>query len=142
MPLPPAPPPGGKKRPSSSDEGPAKTKPARNPVERGIVWGVIALLVIAGGMAVISDRGARRHYEASVENIRNAMRTADEARREVPVTELDGLVSGNPTREESEKGGITSRKLIWTSLVRSYDATVQWDETGSLMNFFTGKETE
>lgn len=142
MALPPAPPPGGKKRPNASDDAPAKKKPARNPVERGIVWGVIALLVLGGGMAVISDRGARGHYETTVNNIRNAMRAADEAREEVPLAKLDGMVTGNPAVEETQSGGIKSRKMIWKSLVRSYDATVQWDEVGSLTNFFTGKETE
>lgn len=142
MALPPAPPPGGKKRPTSSDDGPAKKKPARNPVERGIVWGVIALLVIGGGIAVISDRGARGDYDATVSKIQSAMRAANEGRTDVRMTEVEGMISGSPTREESEKGGLKSRKMIWTSLVRSYDATIQWDEAGTVTDFFTGKATE
>lgn len=153
MALPPAPRrPGGNRKPArpgaQNDSPPEATgKKGRNPIERGIVWGLISLLLVGGGIVVAIDRGARRDYDKTVEAIRSAMKNANDGRLRpgapehgVKLTALDGLIAGKPARTEHKSNGITSIKLDWKSVMRSYTATVESDEAGELTEFWTGDQ--
>jgi hypothetical protein len=99
-------------------------KPARNPVERAIVWGLIA---IAGGVAAWEYR-AKSGYDSSLEYIQkrvNAVNGAGDTENQpaLKVGEVKEHLSGGPTVSEMTKSAQGDKlvNLKWPSLFKKYE---------------------
>lgn len=148
MALPPAPPPsGGRKKKSSAarDDGGARPsgggssgeKPGRNPIERLIVWGLIGLLLIGGGLVVLGDRSARHGYDTTSRALAEAIAAKNQANVDLKKAEAEAMIVGNPRRTEAQDRDDTIVRLEWKSLIRSYVANYRVSKDGVVLESWT-----
>ncbi len=122
---------------SNSD---ASSKPARNPVERCIVWGVIAVGLIFAGI----EARAKFGYDQTFSSISSKLAEVDqssESSAELTMDEALELVAYGPTIEEIEEipppnpgvNRVWHRKMAWFSLAKTYELTLVMDRDQTVM---------
>lgn len=101
-------------------------KKSRSPIERLIVWGIIA---IALGIVFIEFR-AQKGYTATMEALSNAY---DSATKRLPLTEVEALMSGGPSKAvKLEDDSKTHYVYSWFSIFKGKDY---------VLNVITTKDT-
>ena len=103
-----------------TDASTAPNQPARNPVERIFVWGLI--LVLLGIIGV--EATARITYGNSLNNLEAAL-AKDEAGDPLTLDEVAGHISGFPNRQDDPH--IRAVTYTWKGLLREYGSiTLQY----------------
>jgi len=99
-------------------------KPGRNPVERVIVWGLIA---IAGGLAAWEYR-AKAGYDSSLEYIQQRVDEVNGAEdtenpTALKMSDVKEHLSGGPAVSEMQKSPLGEKtvNLKWPSLFKQYE---------------------
>lgn len=90
---------------------------ARNPVERVVVWGVIAALAVVVGLEAM----ARFGYTNTLNRLQAAL-AKDEAPDAEPLTlpSVSKMISGFPTRQENEGRIFGEVQYRWKGLLKDY----------------------
>ena len=108
----------------ASNESTSSKKPARNPVERVIVWGVIAVSLVV----VAIEFRAKRGYDSSLAYIQQRVDDYNDAGDQENVaplrmTELKEQLSGGPSLGAVEKStyGERTMSIRWFSLFKHYE---------------------
>jgi len=129
--------------PSNTSSQTASEKPSRNPLEKMVVWGVIAIgLVIVG----IEARG-KLGYDQTLSGLSQKMKEIDESGDDSQALTYDSAQSYlkfGPTISEEEPFGRLrkSRTLEWFSLAKEYKMKLILDEDGTLLFVETSKPPE
>lgn len=105
----------------------SSSKKARSPVERAIVWGLIAICAVV----VVIEFRAKTGYESSLEYIQNRVNAYNSAEvaEDVPALNLSEMkqhLSGGPSLSEVSKSALGERlrTLKWFSLFKKYELTI------------------
>jgi hypothetical protein len=110
-------------------------KPARNPVERIVVWGLIAAGVVVIGV----EARAKLAYNSTEEKLVKAMEVANEAgTSDFTIDKLPELLVGNPSRVEDESPTYHNVvHLKWNGLLKQYGLHVQYGKSSRLITGYT-----
>ena len=111
-------------------------KKSRSPIERTIVWGIIA---IALGIVFIEFR-AQKGYTATLEALSNAY---DAATKRMPLPEVEALMSGGPSRSvKTDDESKTHYVYSWLSIFKRNDYVLNIittkDEVPAMTRFYEG----
>ncbi len=126
----------------SSDNSPGRktrTKP-RNSVERLIVWGLIAALLVVAAV----EASAKFGYDQTLARLQTAL-AADEGPdgKGLHIDEVSALLSGFPSRSESDVSGLTRVNYRWPSLFRSYGVQLEYRKSsGNILGLATEEAPE
>jgi len=115
----PSPQPGETPQPPAQEAAPPAQK--RSPVERAIVWGVIAVLAIAAFM----EWRTRRNFSQAVVGIRDALRASDESLDDVTLEEAEAMIHGAKFEPAPKQGPYQVRLYRWKGLLRTYTLRLQ-----------------
>lgn len=127
--------------PSSVDQSPPK--PARNPAERVIVWGII---LIGLGIAAYEAR-AKFGYDWTLDALTKKLEAVDqsgEAGAQFTYDEAVSMASFSPSISEEEKmwGLRKTRIMKWPSLAKTYELKLILDEDNVLLTVETSAPPE
>lgn len=97
-------------------------KPARNPLERILVWG----LILVGAVIIFFEGRARLSFSRTWSNLQAAMEEAEgEGLSEFSIDDVPPLIVGNPTRTDETKGLNNFANYEWSGLVKKYGLRVR-----------------
>jgi hypothetical protein len=124
--------------PSSPDNPstPAPKKP-RSPVERAIVWGLIAVL---GGIMAFEAR-QKMSYGSTLSRIQVAFR--DDSEKQHTLSEVRRMISGSPRELQTPHARKSLRRmeLHWASLFKDYRMELVFENEGDTDPFVLGFST-
>ncbi|WP_278471124.1 tetratricopeptide repeat protein [Gimesia maris] len=101
----------------TSQQALATGKKKRSPIERTIVWGLIALALIV----VLLEANARYGYSSTLESLQSRLSQADKNKgQELILKEAKGLVKGFPYGDERLTNKGKQLQYRWPSLFRTF----------------------
>jgi hypothetical protein len=129
--------------PSNTSSQTASAKPSRNPLEKLVVWGAIAIgLIIVG----IEARG-KLGYDQTLSGLSQKMKEIDESGEDSQALTYDSAQSyfkfGPTVSDEEPVGNLRkSRTMEWFSLAKEYKMKLILDDDGTLLFVETSKPPE
>jgi hypothetical protein len=120
--------------PSNESSQPNSEKPSRNPLEKLVVWGAIAIGLIIVGI----EARAKLGYDLTLSGLANKMKEIDESGNDSQSLTYESAQSylkfGPVVSEEQPEGNLRkSRTLEWFSLAKEYKMKLILDDDGTLL---------
>jgi hypothetical protein len=107
-------------------------KPTRNPVERLVVWGLIAALLIVTGL----EGQARLSYSRTLGNLQGALTAAElQSESTFLIDQVPGLIVGSPAVSHESRRFDQLAHYQWKGLFRQYGLHVSY---GTYTKIVTG----
>jgi hypothetical protein len=121
-----------------SDEKPKPEKKPRSPVERMIVWGGIAVLLIL----VLVELRAQQGYSTTVTKLQDL--TGEDGVDELLLADAEATLSWSPTVTTEETNTAINYRYNWESVFKNGQFVLHFvaskEEPPSLLRFYTGDE--
>ena len=99
------------------DESTSPSQPARNPVERILVWGLILVLLGVVGVEAM----ARFSYGNSLKSLETAL-ARDEQGDTLTIEEVAGHISGFPNRQDDPEQRVLT--YTWNGMLKTYGSII------------------
>ncbi|QDV20968.1 Tetratricopeptide repeat protein [Gimesia panareensis] len=119
------------------ETAPQETKKKRSPVERAVVWGLIAVILLV----VLNEWGSRSGYDSTLAALQKRIALSDQGDgNDFSIAEAKALVKGFPYGEERLTKSGKELQYRWLSLFRTYAIQLSLANDGEILSLKTDVE--
>ncbi|QDU53068.1 tetratricopeptide repeat protein [Gimesia panareensis] len=119
------------------EAAPQETKKKRSPVERAVVWGLIAVILLVA----LNEWGSRSGYDSTLAALQKRIALSDQGDdNEFSIAEAKALVKGFPYGEERLTKSGKELQYRWLSLFRTYAIQLSLANDGEILSLKTDVE--
>ncbi len=112
---------------SYAERARSKTQKSGGPTGTIIRLGILAAVLVVGGVLIMREQGIRSDFNASREAIDQAMDQAEAAGEEHTIDQLRTLLQGSPTRHSLGEG---KDQYLWEGTLQNYTMVAEYEDDG------------